>query len=70
MKQLDALDELMPSGMPSPEEIFEWQLLSRDEQLRRMRLALNHPDCRTATSDTMEEIRAVAIAEIDAKRRS
>jgi hypothetical protein len=70
MKQLDTLDELTPSATPSPAEIGEWQLLSREEQVRRLRLALNHPDCSIATSDTMDEIRAAAVAEIEAKRRA
>jgi len=68
MSDHEALDDLMPSATPSPEQIREWQGLSRDEQLRRLRLALSHPDCQTATTDTMDDVLAVARARADAKR--
>jgi hypothetical protein len=69
MDEVDAFDDLMPSATPSSEEVREWQLLSREEQLRRLRLALDHPDSRTVTAESMDDIRAAAIARIEAKRR-
>jgi hypothetical protein len=49
---------VMPSATPSETEIAEWQALPRDEQLRRMRLELSHPDTDIISTSTMDEIRA------------
>jgi len=48
----------MPSATPSEAEIAAWQALPRDEQLRRLRLALAHPDCDRVSASTMDDIRA------------
>jgi hypothetical protein len=50
--------DVMPSATPSEREIAEWQALPRDEQLRRMRLELSHPDTDIIATSTMDEIRA------------
>jgi len=46
----------MPSATPSDAEIAEWHDLSREEQLRRYREALAHPDCGVVTDSTMSDI--------------
>jgi predicted O-methyltransferase YrrM len=66
---IDSIDNVMPSATPTEEEIRAWEALARDEQLRRLRAALEHPDCATATTATMSDILAVARARADAKRR-
>ncbi len=50
--------ELLPSATPTPEEIAEWQKLDRDEQVRRMKLALSHPDTDEEDELTMDDVRA------------
>ena len=55
----------MPLATPTEEDIRKWDALPRDEQLRRLRAALTHPDCATATPDTMRDI----LAEAQASRR-
>jgi len=52
--------DAMPSATPSEEDIRKWDALPRDEQLRRLRAALTHPDCAAATTDTMSDILAEA----------
>lgn len=68
MSDAETIDNLMPSATPSPEQIRDWRSLSRDEQVRRLAVALSHPDCRAETTDTMSEILAAAHARSDAKR--
>jgi hypothetical protein len=58
---IDSIAPVMPSAAPTEEEIRVWEALPRDEQLRRLRAALTHPDCAIATTDTMADIRAEAI---------
>ena len=54
---VDALiDTLMPSAIPTEEEIAAWQELPRDEQLRRMRQMLISPRASTPCNTTMAEI--------------
>jgi len=50
----------MPSATPSEADIAAWNDLPRDEQLRRLRQALTHPDCGIASRDTMADILALA----------
>lgn len=47
---------VMPSATPSAEDVSEWQGLSRDEQLKRLRSALTHPDCNTPSEADMTDI--------------
>jgi hypothetical protein len=65
---LDETAKVMPSATPTEEELRQWEALPRDEQLRRLRTALAHPDCATATSDTMSEILALARERADMNR--
>jgi hypothetical protein len=54
----------MPSATPTEAELADWAALSREEQVRRTSEALAHPDCSTATRDSMNEILAVARARV------
>ncbi|MDZ4841585.1 MAG: hypothetical protein SH859_05505 [Hyphomicrobium aestuarii] len=56
----DTLTRVMPSAAPTDAEIKAWQALPRDEQLARLREALNHPDSSVYCGLTMEEIKANA----------
>ena len=56
----DKLADVLPSTIPSEEDIRNWEALSRDEQLRRLRAALTHPDCSIAAPDSMSEVLAAA----------
>jgi hypothetical protein len=67
-KSTDAIAGVMPSATPTEEEIGAWDALPRDEQLRRMRAALTHPDCSTPTTDTMRDILAEARARAESRR--
>lgn len=68
MSDVETIDDLMPTATPTPEQVREWRSLSRDEQVRRLAVALSHPDCRVETADTMSDILAEAHAQSDAKR--
>ncbi len=57
---IDKIVDVMPSATPTEDDIRKWDALPRDEQLRRLRAALTHPDCATATPDTMSDILAEA----------
>jgi hypothetical protein len=59
---IDSPVHVMPSATPTEEEIRAWQALPRDEQLRRLRAALTHPDCTAVTTASMDEILAEARA--------
>jgi hypothetical protein len=65
---IDSIAQVMPSATPTEEDIRTWDALPRDEQLRRMRAALTHPDCASATPDTMSDILAEARARADSRR--
>jgi hypothetical protein len=65
---IDSMTAAMPSATPTEEEIQAWEALPREEHLRRLRAALTHPDCGIATTDTMADIRAEAIARTDLRR--
>ena len=64
----DSIIDLMPSAAPSEDDIRKWDALPRDEQLRRLRATLSHPDCATATPDTMSDVLATARARADSGR--
>lgn len=57
--------EVEPSAVPTDEELRTWAELPRDEQLRRLRLALSNADSATAADATMSDILAVARARAD-----
>jgi len=62
---LDAVVRAYPSALPPTEaELAEWRALSREEQVRRYREALAHPDCSVATDDSMDAILAEAQARV------
>ena len=63
----DKLADVMPSATPSEDDIRRWEALPRDEQLRRLRAALEHPDCATATPDSMNDVLAAARARVESK---
>ena len=48
--------DVMPSATPSEEEIAAWKALPRDEQLRRLRLEVTHPDACVAGPHSMADI--------------
>lgn len=56
MSETDTITNVMPSATPSEAEIEAWNALPRDEQLKRLRLALAHPDCTTPSTSTMTDI--------------
>jgi hypothetical protein len=64
----DKLADVMPSATPSEDDIRRWEALPRDEQLRRLRAALTHPDTATATTDSMSDVLAAARARDDKGR--
>lgn len=51
---------VMPSAVPTKAELAAWNRLSDEEQLRRMREMLQHPDCNTVCPDSMDDILAEA----------
>jgi hypothetical protein len=65
---IDSPAHVMPSATPTEEEIRLWQALPRDEQLRRLRAALTHPDCTAVTTASTAEILAEARALADSRR--
>lgn len=58
MSDTKIFPDVMPSATPSDADIVAWQSLPRDEQVRRMRLELSHPDCGAVGTATFDEIRA------------
>jgi hypothetical protein len=57
-----------PSALPPTKaELEEWNALSREEQVKRYREALAHPDCDIVTDDTMADILAEAQARFTAR---
>jgi uncharacterized protein YbaP (TraB family) len=59
---VDSIAPVMPSATPTEEDIRAWEALPRDEQQRRLRAALTHPDCAVASADTMADVLAEATA--------
>jgi hypothetical protein len=49
---------VMPSAIPTKAEAAAWGRLPREEQLRRYRLALDHPDAGTFCLDSVNDILA------------
>jgi len=61
-------DTVMPSAVMSEEEIAAWNSLSREEQERRLKNMLDHPDCRTPSNLTFEEVLERARARVKSAR--
>lgn len=51
---------VMPSPVPTKAEAAAWNRLPREEQLRRTRQALDHPDANAISPDSMDDILAEA----------
>jgi hypothetical protein len=64
----EKLTDVTPSATPSEDDIRKWEALPRDEQLRRLRAALTHPDCSTTTPDSMNDILVAARTRVDSNR--
>eukprot|EP01037_Dinobryon_pediforme_P017869 gene17869-18098_t len=62
--------DVMPSATPTEAELAAWATLPRDEQLRRLRAVLTHPDATTPSNATMSDILVRAHARSDAKPRN
>jgi hypothetical protein len=63
---IENLSRVVPSAVPSNDEIAAWQALPRDEQLRRLQARVTHPDCAAISDATMSDIlsRAQAAAKL------
>lgn len=63
---IETLSRVVPSAVPSNDEIAAWQGLPRDEQLRRLQAKVTHPDCAAVSDATMSDIlsRAQAAAKL------
>src|SRR5271165_6052160 len=57
---LALMPTVMPSALPSTAEVAAWNRLPGEEQLRRYRLALHHPDCDRISNLAMDELLALA----------
>ena len=57
---LALMPTVMPSALPSKAEVAAWNRLSGEEQLRRYRLALHHPDCDRISNLAMDDLLALA----------
>lgn len=55
-KIADNVSQVLPSAAPSHAELSEWQMLPGDEQLRRVRAKLSHPDCAAISTASMVDI--------------
>jgi hypothetical protein len=64
-----AMATVMPSPVPTKAEAAAWSRLPREEQLRRYRLALDHPDANSICQDTMEDVLAEAHRRSEARGR-
>ena len=57
---LALMPTVMPSALPSKAEVAAWNRLPGEEQLRRYRLALHHPDCDRISNLAMDDLLALA----------
>ena len=55
-KTADQASQVLPSAIPSDADLSAWQVLPRDEQLRRLRAKLTHPDCHVVSTANMSDI--------------
>jgi hypothetical protein len=58
---------ILPSATPTDTELAAWTALPRDEQVRRYQEALAHPDCSQPSSETMNDILAIARQRVAAR---
>jgi hypothetical protein len=71
MKAISDLSaDIMPSATPTEAELAAWEALPRDEQVRRLRACLTHPDATTPSNVTMSDILVRAHARLDAKQNN
>ncbi len=63
-----AAPAVKPSATPSEIDIEQWQALPRDEQLRRLRDALDQVECASAATATISEILAEALSRAERRR--
>jgi len=64
----DKSTRVMPSATPSEADLAAWAELPRDEQVRRYQAMFQHPDCKTFTTETPDEILAAARQRVAARR--
>jgi hypothetical protein len=57
---LALIPTVMPSAVPTKAEVAAWNRLPAEEQVRRFRQALNHPDNDRISDLTMDDILALA----------
>jgi hypothetical protein len=67
--KIDALDHLIPSATPTEQDVRAWEGLPREEQLRRLRAALSHPDCAIVSGATVKDVLDEARKRADARSR-
>ena len=67
--KIDTLDRVVPSAMPTEEDVLAWEALPREEQLRRLRAALSHSDCATVSGATMKDVLDEARRRADTRSR-
>lgn len=63
-----AASAVKPSATPSKADVERWRTLARDEQLRRLRDALDHVDSANTVAVTMTEILAEARRRAERRR--
>jgi hypothetical protein len=57
----------MPSAMPTESQIAAWADMPRDEQARRYQQMFKQLDCNSFTTDTPEDILAIARQQVAAR---
>ena len=56
MHNRDFIDNIMPSAAPTEDEIRRWQALPRDEQIRRLAMAISDGFNSGSTEHSIEQI--------------
>lgn len=64
MEKIRTVDDITPSATPSAEEIRRWQALPRDEQLVRIKKALDDAAEGPRSNRSMQDIKDAALAKI------
>lgn len=67
---IERTDGSMAFAMPTGEDIAEWNALSREEQLARLRKEFAHPDCDVIVGDSMAGILALAKERVARKQHA
>ena len=60
MSEQKVIDDIMPSAAPTEDEIRRWQALPRDEQLRRLQMAISEGFDSGTTEHSIDDIIAQA----------